>query len=787
MNDRFGEFPPELFRYTVDNAPDAMAILDGHRIIFVNSQLETLTGRPSEELLGSAFGDVLVPEDAAELEAAEDLLTDDGGSRDIIHVRILDTRGDNIPVELTRRQVAIGEKRFDIVFLRDVARYREVERYLNTQRMEAERAQVEAERSARFKDEFLANMSHEIRTPLNGIIGMADLLLQQRLAEAVEEKVLDIRSSGESLLDIVNEVLDFSKLQAGRTELNLQPFDIHQLIHRVARIIAIRAHLQGIEFYCWVDPRVPRIIILDPVRLRQILMNLLGNAVKFTRQGSVTLGVRPGMIDGREAVQFAVRDSGIGISPETIPKLFAKFEQADSSTTREFGGTGLGLAITARICELLNGRIRVNSTPGRGSTFYVSLPLSLPQTSAAPREGNEVPAVDVGIVSNDAFLMKIMGDYLGSIGIDGEMFLSSGELVERASEKGQRLPELIFLDHQIDGEDSIGLSQYLKSARDPAPALVRIDPSTATDSDTDALRRMGIDRRMYKPVLLDDIEDQLRWYVNRYVGDLEALEPVPDEVAAAGAEPQTAAAPSGNAGAPRGLPVLLAEDQLINRRIAIELLELCHCNVTLAENGEQAVKKFQSEGPFAMVFMDIQMPVLDGLEASRIIRDLPGGKEVPIIALTAHAMEGYRETVFAAGMNEYVTKPVSLAAFRQVIERFGGSEEPESQEIAMGELLERVGGNRDLALQLIDMFIEQVPEQLEDLRANAEAGDSSGLAAIFHKIKGQGGNLSLVHIRELAAAGEQRARSGEAASAGENIGALEKHFLQLKADRSRLG
>ncbi|MGB7848087.1 MAG: response regulator [Candidatus Acidiferrum sp.] len=775
----------QVLRALIDNVPDFMYVKDTEsRFVVANASIVRSLGVNSpDDLIGKTDFDFSPP------EAANALYKDE---QNIMQSKLPlfnreEESGKNSssnPIWLLTTKVPLLNNSGGVIGIVGVSR--DITARKKTE-VEWQRAKEAAEAANRAKSEFLANISHEIRTPMNGILGMTELVLDSKLDPEQREYLNLAKISADSLLSLINDILDYSKIEAGKLEIDVLDFHLGSCLGDTMKALSVRAHQKGLELAFEIEPDVPAALTGDPGRLRQIIVNIVGNAIKFTQQGEVILSVKKeSQAENDLLLHFTVADTGIGIPLEKQAAVFEAFKQADGSMTRKYGGTGLGLTISSRLVELMGGRIWVESEVGSGSRFHFTARFALTKTSlqtVVPRDPSTLRDLDVLVVDDNStnrhILVKMLDNWqMRPSAVDsGAKAIAS---LREAQGMGRKL-SLILLDAQMPEMDGFALAESIKRNPEWKAATIMMLSSAGQRGDAMRCRELGIAAYLTKPVQQSELLEAI----------LTAL-----GTPSAGVRPPAPITRHSLRESQTQLRILLTEDNAVNQMVAVRLLEKYGHTVKLAENGKRALAMLEEQS-FDALLMDIQMPEMNGWEATQAIREKEKttGKHIPIIAMTAHAMKGDEERCLVAGMDAYLAKPIRTRDLFALLDRFGGPRQKEadagppaaagkqtvSHALDLAAALERLEGDRDLFLEVAQVFSSDCPRLLREMRQAIAAGNPKALKQLAHTLKGSSASVGALALSQTSRQIEMLAGSGDIESAAGGWGVLEEEASQALA------
>ncbi len=765
----------ERYRLLIETMNDGLGIQDVEgRITYVNKSLCTMLGFTADEMIGRSVRDFVD-------EANQKILKNQGerfrrGQIAPYEITLIGKEGRPISTIFSPAPIfdISGGLKGVFAVITDISERKRMEEELR-------QAKVAAEAANLAKSQFLANMSHEIRTPLNAVIGMTDLALTTKLDQEQRDFLDTAKASAESLLELIDDILDFSRIEAGQLKLEESDFNLRSLLEAVLKAFSIKARQKKIELSGGLSEDAPVYLRADPQRLRQVLVNLIGNAVKFTEKGEVRVRVER---RGEDEVHFMVSDTGVGIPPDRLEEIFERFRQADESTRRRFGGAGLGLAISRELVGMMGGGLWVESEPGRGSAFHFSIKFKPGQATKTPStlspEGLE--GLKVLLVDDEAHDRLILRKMLSSWGLILTEAASGQEVLRKIKESyapGEGF-DVAILDLQMRGPDGFELARLIM-ARDEeaAPRLIFLTSTHRQDKESapgELTEAVFLDKPVRRPELLEALL--------KISGRVSKRLPQPSEEEGLGA-------------ASRRLRVLLAEDNPINQKLAATLLQKRGHEVVVVGNGRAAVAALAGE-PFDVVVMDVQMPEMDGLEAARRVREMEkqSGGHVPIVAMTAHAMSSHRQQCLEAGMDAYVVKPIQRQEFIETVETLAldllipaaaaANDHEEDQVLDQKALLDLVNGDSKALKNLIKAFVEDLGGQRSEIQRAVAMRDGRMIQRAAHSLKGAASNLTAAAVAAAAKRLEKMGRANDLAQVDEAYAALEKEIKRLTTALSAL-
>jgi PAS domain S-box-containing protein len=762
----------------VDNLPYALIYIDTRGIVHnANPALETVLGYRPEELIGCNIS-LLMPEPERSEHAGHIIRYLQGGESKVIDAsrEILGRHKDGrlLPLEISVNEFHVRGTRYFVGSLRDVS---ERKRFID----ELKSARRDAEEASQAKSAFLAIMSHEIRTPMNGVLGLLDVLAHSRLSDYQAELLSAVRDSATNLLTIIDEILDFSRLDAGRMTIELKPMSVADAVEGLCIALNPTAANKDVELSLFISPEVPPKVMSDSIRLRQVLCNLIGNAIKFSAnqaecKGEVSVRVEVAEADPLQ-LAFSISDNGIGMSREIMDKLFTPFTQADASTTRRFGGTGLGLAISRRLVEMMNGRITVQSTPGVGTTFTVIQPFEAVEGEPI-RMPQELAGISCLVIDSSEIRSSDLHAYLAHAGASAQVASNTASAAQMAA--GMQAP-IVALRYVGEQDDAVA----------EAPAIVSgVQQILLTRGAGKCARKEG-------PGVVSLGYPLLRRQALLQAVLLAAGRPIPEpcrdrvqqELSPTAAPPTVAEAQA------QGKLILVAEDDTLNQRVIQQQLALLGYAAEIVGNGADALKRWR-EGKYALLLTDLYMPEMDGYTLAREIRREEGERRhIPILAFTASAIRSEANQATAAGMDDYLTKPMQLHQLAEVLEKWLGATTPLLEPAASGRngasmdikvLHDMVGDDPDTVLGLLSDYLASMSHLAQELRAAYAGGDTAGLCAITHKLKSSSRVVGALTLGDICESLEESGKAGNRPAINKAMTQFETALAAVEAELTRL-
>ena len=768
------------FRLAFDSAALGVVVCasDG-KILDANNSICALFGFSKTELTTFNVAEITHPQDWIDEKALAYEKFTNGQLSYTIEKRIRNKEGRYLWTKVSNATVRDekGAILYFIAQVQDITQQKHLDEQLRQYTKELELKNLELDQAlnaacdaAQAKGEFLANMSHEIRTQMNGIIGMSDLLRETMLDKEQYEYISSIQTCADSLLTLVNDILDFSKIEARKLDLEEIDFDLYTLVENLADMFSHRAEEKDVELICYVDKpeQITTVGNLrgDPHRIRQVLINLVSNALKFTEKGEVVLCAKiESSNDEFTRIRFSVRDTGIGIPQDKLNYIFESFSQADGSTTRQYGGTGLGLAICKQLVEMMGGSVSVSTKVNEGSTFEFTLELYHATTSEPPRIQAQIDQIKILVLDDNETNRIILEKMLRSFGCEPDLAsegVTALAMMREAASQGTPY-DLLLTDMQMPLMDGIEVARLVKANKNIKKTVIMLLTSMRLRHDDPVLRKAGVAAFLTKPIKQSQLFD--------VISDLTS-------------EETTTALTTKSTETIEGVKVaariLLAEDNVVNQKLAVKLLQKNGHHVVAVNNGLEACQEIAESAPatYDLVLMDIQMPVMSGYEATAKIRSMPEYKDIPIIAMTAHAMAGDREKCLAARMNDYITKPLKVDALMNVIERWRTHLPSESvnrpeniqpkpeasalqpDPINLRSLRKLTGDDPDFLVELIELYLSDTPQRISRLRNFIKQKNVAEIRSEAHSLKGASGNITALPLQELFSQIEERAMAG---------------------------